>query len=243
MAWGNDQIRDRVIRTLLRTSLATPRWSGMVGTATSASSAPLAVAWQQQEGRAAGGERRSGERPIDARQNGVPNHVEIMKYVHEGGQDLDPHKLAGPRHSSAPLVKKPAFLSDSSQPGEALSEGNRWQPKLAQLARRRQPLQPSRRALVLRIRRHEAALRGPKSHPVDGEHELFGFLTTEANTTVAPIHPKAMPVILTRPEEVDLWLRGETIEALKLQRPLPDETLRIVARGLKEDKPVEGAPA
>jgi putative SOS response-associated peptidase YedK len=86
-------------------------------------------------------------------------------------------------------------------------------------------------------------LRGPKSNPVDGKHELFGFLTTEANTIVAAIHPKAMPVILTRPEEVDLWLRGETIEALKLQRPLPDETLRIVARGLKEDKPVEGAPA
>ena len=86
-------------------------------------------------------------------------------------------------------------------------------------------------------------LRGPKSNPVDGEHELFGFLTTEANTIVAAIHPKAMPVILTRPEEVDLWLRGETIEALKLQRPLPDETLRIVARGLKEDKSVEGAPA
>src|SRR5271166_3540414 len=30
-------------------------------------------------------------------------------------------------------------------------------------------------------------LRGPKSAPVDGEHELFGFLTTEANA-IAPIH-------------------------------------------------------
>jgi putative SOS response-associated peptidase YedK len=49
-------------------------------------------------------------------------------------------------------------------------------------------------------------VRGPKSAPVDGEHELFGFLTTEPNTIVAPIHPKAMPVILTTPEEVDLWL-------------------------------------
>ena len=78
-------------------------------------------------------------------------------------------------------------------------------------------------------------VRGPKSAPVDGEHELFGFLTTEANAIVAPIHPKAMPVILTTPEEVDLWLEGETIEALKLQRPLPDEALRIVAQGEKED--------
>jgi putative SOS response-associated peptidase YedK len=52
-----------------------------------------------------------------------------------------------------------------------------------------------------------------------------------------------MPIILTRREEVDLWLGGQTIGALKLQRPLPDEALRIVARGLKEDKPVERAPA
>jgi putative SOS response-associated peptidase YedK len=35
-------------------------------------------------------------------------------------------------------------------------------------------------------------LRGPKSTPIDGEHELFGFLTTEANAIIAPIHPKAM---------------------------------------------------
>jgi hypothetical protein len=34
-------------------------------------------------------------------------------------------------------------------------------------------------------------VRGPKSAPIDGEHELFGFLTTEANAIVAPIHPKA----------------------------------------------------
>ena len=41
-------------------------------------------------------------------------------------------------------------------------------------------------------------MRAPKSAPVDGQHELFGFLTTEANAVVAPIHPKAMPVILMR---------------------------------------------
>ena len=79
-------------------------------------------------------------------------------------------------------------------------------------------------------------VRGPKSAPVEGEHELFGFLTTEANAIVAPIHPKAMPVILTTTEEFDLWLEGETVEALKLQRPLPDGMLDIVARGEKEDR-------
>jgi putative SOS response-associated peptidase YedK len=54
---------------------------------------------------------------------------------------------------------------------------------------------------------------------------------------VAPIHPKAMPVILTTPEEVDLWLEAETPDALKLQRPLPNRILQIVARGEKEDPP------
>jgi putative SOS response-associated peptidase YedK len=80
-------------------------------------------------------------------------------------------------------------------------------------------------------------VRGPKSATVDGEHQLFGFLTTEPNAIVAPIHPKAMPVILTTQEEVDLWLGGEIPEALKLQQPLPDDLLRIVARGEKEDPP------
>jgi putative SOS response-associated peptidase YedK len=82
-------------------------------------------------------------------------------------------------------------------------------------------------------------VRGPKSAPVEGEHQLFGFLTTEPNAIVAPIHSKAMPVILTAPEEFDLWLEGEMAEALKLQRPLPDGMVDIVARGEKEDPPVE----
>jgi putative SOS response-associated peptidase YedK len=78
-------------------------------------------------------------------------------------------------------------------------------------------------------------VRGPKSAPVEGEHELFGFLTTEPNAIVARIHPKAMPVILTTPAEVDRWLGAETPDALELQRPLPDEALRIVASGKKTD--------
>ena len=78
-------------------------------------------------------------------------------------------------------------------------------------------------------------VRGPKSAAVEGEHELYGILTTAANAVVAPIHPKAMPVILTTAAEADLWLEGQTPAALALQRPLPDEALAIVAKGEKED--------
>lgn len=74
-------------------------------------------------------------------------------------------------------------------------------------------------------------LRGPKSAPVEGDHELFGFLTTDPNAVVAPIHAKAMPVILTTPDEVDAWLAAATADAFALQRPLPDERLQIVAKG------------
>ncbi len=44
-----------------------------------------------------------------------------------------------------------------------------------------------------------------------------------------------MPAILTTPKEVDRWLKAEAIDALTLQRPLPDDALRIVAKGEKED--------
>jgi len=66
-------------------------------------------------------------------------------------------------------------------------------------------------------------------------NDLYAFLTTEPNAEVGAIRPKAMPVILTTPDEVETWMTAPPDEALKLQRPLPDGALGIVARGVKED--------
>ena len=54
------------------------------------------------------------------------------------------------------------------------------------------------------------------------------------HAVVAPIHPKAMPVILTKPDEIEEEMIAPAKDALGLQRPLYD-ALRIVAGGRKQD--------
>lgn len=61
---------------------------------------------------------------------------------------------------------------------------------------------------------------------IEGDFELFAFLTTEANEIVRPVHGNAMPVILTEPQEWKQWLSGGS-RSFELQRPLSNNKLKI----------------
>lgn len=71
--------------------------------------------------------------------------------------------------------------------------------------------------------------------PVPCAFHLYAFLTTDPNADIGAVHPKAMPVILTTPAECEAWMTAPWEQARALQRPLPDGSLDIVARGGKKD--------
>lgn len=56
------------------------------------------------------------------------------------------------------------------------------------------------------------------------EGNVFAFLTCEPNPLVAPIHPKAMPVIL-HPQHYQRWLSGDNVD--DLATPFPSQLMNI----------------
>jgi putative SOS response-associated peptidase YedK len=59
--------------------------------------------------------------------------------------------------------------------------------------------------------------------------DLYGFLTTEPNAVVAPIHQKAMPALLTTQDEVETWLTAPWADAKALQRPIRHDQMVLVS--------------
>ncbi|MDP9790768.1 putative SOS response-associated peptidase YedK [Agrobacterium tumefaciens] len=76
--------------------------------------------------------------------------------------------------------------------------------------------------------------------------DLYGFLTTDPNDLVKPIHDKAMPVLLLTKEETETWMRASWEKPKGLARRLPNDALIISSREpygstivSKSGKPVE----
>ncbi|WP_189654896.1 SOS response-associated peptidase family protein [Paracoccus mutanolyticus] len=72
--------------------------------------------------------------------------------------------------------------------------------------------------------------RGSMQTPRPGRHELFAFLTCAPNAVVAAVHPKAMPVILTTPEEIETWLTADWPKP-QAAMPLPAAVRAGLCRG------------
>ena len=56
------------------------------------------------------------------------------------------------------------------------------------------------------------------------EGNVYAFLSCEPNPLVAPIHPKAMPVIL-HPQDYERWMKGDDVT--ELAAPFPSQLMSI----------------
>jgi putative SOS response-associated peptidase YedK len=93
-------------------------------------------------------------------------------------------------------------------------------------------LDPSRRLLSFAgIGTEWEGARGTKSNPIDGKHLTYAFLTCPPNVVVAPVHAKAIPLILTTPKECLVWMRAPWEEAAAPQKLLLESRLLEVMRG------------
>lgn len=64
--------------------------------------------------------------------------------------------------------------------------------------------------------------------------ETYAFLTTTPNSLVATINRERMPVLLTREEEFETWLKAPLAEALALAKEYPPGQMRIVREGFEK---------
>lgn len=67
-----------------------------------------------------------------------------------------------------------------------------------------------------------------------GEIDSGCIITTPANDTVAPIHDR-MPAIVAQ-ADFDVWLKGETEDAVALLRPAPDDLFEAIAVSARVNK-------
>ncbi len=71
-----------------------------------------------------------------------------------------------------------------------------------------------------------AGLWRPVSEDMLGPTACFAMLTCDPNAIVAPVHPKAMPVIL-HPEDYAGWLGAPLADALPLAAPFPSQLMAV----------------
>jgi putative SOS response-associated peptidase YedK len=71
--------------------------------------------------------------------------------------------------------------------------------------------------------------------------ETYAFLTTTPNSLVSTINHERMPVLLTREEEFETWLRASPAEALALAKEYPPGQMGIVREGFEKEDLLDAA--
>lgn len=61
--------------------------------------------------------------------------------------------------------------------------------------------------------------------------QVYSILTTEPNELTATINHERMPVLMSNNEQIETWLKGSTLEAMKLARAFPSDAMKIVQSG------------
>jgi putative SOS response-associated peptidase YedK len=177
---------------------------------------------------------REGNRSIEQLRWGMPGPAMPPK---PGGRTRHPARVTNVRNTSSGHWK-PWLASAEVVVGAERNRGGRCLVPAAMFA---EPDRNTAKPVVNRWFRRADGLpfffagvwsewqgdRGTKKEPSLGLHRVFAILTTEPNGVVQPIHSKAMPVMLMNAADVERWLTGTMEEALKLQKPQPNDALLI----------------